>query len=212
MLRAVVGGDAECPAVTGNVNSRDAAMPHSSSPSFRSQAPLPPAAALPPAGSAPQFNSPAEHPPAVKSVGQPQSVAQPQSGDVLNDTQRPTVSPAADARTEAVTVGQRIRELRKSRNLTQRQLADRVGINFTYLSRVENDRLDDEQTPREETLQRIASALESDPNELLLLARRIPDAYRDRILSQPGVFRKLLNLSDHALEELLQSVEERLPR
>ena len=106
------------------------------------------------------------------------------------------------------TIGQRIREIRKSRNLTQRELADRVGINFTYLSRVENDRLDDEQTPREETLQRIASALQTDPDELLLLARRIPDAYRDRILSRPGVFRKLLNLSDTALEELIQQIEQ----
>ena len=105
------------------------------------------------------------------------------------------------------TVGQRIREIRKSRNLTQRELADRVGINFTYLSRVENDRLDDEQTPREETLQRIAKALEADPDELLLLARRIPDAYRDRILSRPGVFRKLLNLSDSDLEELVARMD-----
>ncbi|MFN9971177.1 MAG: helix-turn-helix domain-containing protein, partial [Phycisphaerae bacterium] len=107
------------------------------------------------------------------------------------------------------TVGERIREIRKSRNLTQRELADRVGINFTYLSRVENDRLDDEQTPREETIQRIARALETDADELLLLAKRIPDAYRDRILSQPAVFRRLLNLSDSALEELVRSVEDR---
>ena len=106
------------------------------------------------------------------------------------------------------TVGERIREIRKSRNLTQRELADRMGINFTYLSRVENDRLDDEQTPREETIQRIARALETDADELLLLAKRIPDAYRDRILSQPGVFRKLLNLSDTALEELMRSMED----
>ncbi|MCA9009793.1 MAG: helix-turn-helix transcriptional regulator, partial [Planctomycetaceae bacterium] len=106
------------------------------------------------------------------------------------------------------TIGQRIREIRKSRNLTQRELAERVGINFTYLSRVENDRLDDEQTPREETLQRIANALRTDPDELLLLARRIPDAYRDRILSKPGVFRKLLNLSDTALEELIRQIEQ----
>jgi len=105
------------------------------------------------------------------------------------------------------TVGQRIREIRKSRNLTQRELADRVGINFTYLSRVENDRLDDEQTPREETLQRIAKALEADPDELLLLARRIPDAYRDRILSRPGVFRKLLNLSDSDLQDLVERMD-----
>lgn len=110
------------------------------------------------------------------------------------------------------TIGQRIREIRKSRNLTQRELADRVGINFTYLSRVENDRLDDEQTPREETLQRIAKALDADPDELLLLARRIPDAYRDRILSRPGVFRKLLNLSDTALEELVDQLEQQSRR
>ena len=110
------------------------------------------------------------------------------------------------------TIGQRIREIRKSRNLTQRELADRVGINFTYLSRVENDRLDDEQTPREETLQRIAKALHTDPDELLLLARRIPDAYRDRILSRPGVFRKLLNLSDTALEEMIRQIEQQSGR
>ena len=110
------------------------------------------------------------------------------------------------------TVGQRIREIRKSRNLTQRELADRVGINFTYLSRVENDRLDDEQTPREETLQRIAKALDADLDELLLLARRIPDAYRDRILSRPGVFRKLLNLSDSDLESLVGQLEQQARR
>ena len=110
------------------------------------------------------------------------------------------------------TIGQRIREIRKSRNLTQRELADRVGINFTYLSRVENDRLDDEQTPREETIQRIAKALHTDPDELLLLARRIPDAYRDRILARPGVFRKLLNLSDTELEEMLRQIEQQSGR
>ena len=107
------------------------------------------------------------------------------------------------------TIGERIRQIRKDRNLTQRELADLVGINFTYLSRVENDRLDDDQTPREETILRIASALNADPDELLLLARRIPNGYRERILSQPNVFRKLLNLSDDDLEELLKSVEDR---
>jgi transcriptional regulator with XRE-family HTH domain len=105
------------------------------------------------------------------------------------------------------TVGQRIREIRKQRNLTQRELAERVGINFTYLSRVENDRLDAEQTPREETLQKIAKALRADPDELLLLARRIPDAFRERILAKPGIFRRILKLSDGALEEMLEGLE-----
>lgn len=105
------------------------------------------------------------------------------------------------------TVGERIRQIRKERNLTQRQLAEKVGINFTYLSRVENDRLDADQTPREETLQKIARALATDPDELLLLARRIPDAFRERILAKPGIFRRIISLSDSVLEELLNSAE-----
>lgn len=105
------------------------------------------------------------------------------------------------------TVGQRIREIRKERNLTQRQLAEKVGINFTYLSRVENDRLDAEQTPREDTLQKIAKALQADADELLLLARRIPDTFRDRILAKPGIFRRIIQMSDSDLEGLLDSLE-----
>ncbi|MBL8817811.1 MAG: helix-turn-helix transcriptional regulator [Planctomyces sp.] len=106
-----------------------------------------------------------------------------------------------------LTVGARIREIRKSRKLTQRELADLVGMNFTYLSRVENDRLDDDQTPREETIQRIASALDADADELLILARRIPDNYRTRILSQPDVFRRILTLSDEQLSLLVERAE-----
>lgn len=106
------------------------------------------------------------------------------------------------------TVGKRIREIRKERNLTQRELAERVGINFTYLSRVENDRLDDDQTPREDTLQKIAKALNTDADELLLLARRIPDAFRERILAKPGIFRRILNLSDGDLEAMLSGFED----
>lgn len=106
------------------------------------------------------------------------------------------------------TIGRRIREIRKQRNLTQRELAERVGLNFTYLSRVENDRLDADQTPREDTIQKIARALNTDADELLLLARRIPDSFRDRILAQPGIFRRILNLSDTDLEKLLHDVED----
>lgn len=106
------------------------------------------------------------------------------------------------------TIGQRIRDIRKSRNLTQRELADQVGLNFTYLSRIENDRLDADQTPREETLQKIAQALDADTDELLLLAKRIPDSYRSRILARPGMFRRILTLSDDDLERLLSEVEE----
>ena len=37
--------------------------------------------------------------------------------------------------------GQRIRELRQARNLSQRELAGKVGVTFTYISKIENDPL-----------------------------------------------------------------------
>ena len=103
------------------------------------------------------------------------------------------------------TIGERIRELRKSRNLTQRELAAKVGINFTYLSKIENDRLEADQTPREDTLNSIAQALAADVDELLLLARKIPDSIKQRIIQKPELFRKIVSLSDDELERLLDN-------
>ena len=105
------------------------------------------------------------------------------------------------------TIGKRIKQLRKERNLTQRELAGRVDMNFTYLSRIENDRLDADQTPREDTLKAIAKAMSADADELLLLARRIPESISQRIFHNPSVFRKITKLSDEQLEKLLENID-----
>ena len=68
--------------------------------------------------------------------------------------------------------GQRLRELRQQRHLTQRQLAERAGINFTYLSKLENDRV--EHTPSIKTLRDLARVLEVDELELMDLANKLP--------------------------------------
>ena len=54
------------------------------------------------------------------------------------------------------TFGERIRDLRTAKNLTQRELADKVEINFTYLSKIENDKLEKDQFPREDTIKKLA--------------------------------------------------------
>ena len=41
-----------------------------------------------------------------------------------------------------LTFGQKIRELRKAKGLGQRAVATEVGINFTYLSKIENDKVE----------------------------------------------------------------------
>jgi len=70
------------------------------------------------------------------------------------------------------TLGQRVKELRRGRGITQRQLAAETGVDFTYLSKIENDRL--EHTPSIRTLQDLARALEVDELELMELANKVP--------------------------------------
>jgi hypothetical protein len=41
-----------------------------------------------------------------------------------------------------MTLGERVRELRKAKGLTLRALAEKVQVNFTYLSKIENAKLD----------------------------------------------------------------------
>ena len=51
-----------------------------------------------------------------------------------------------------MTFGEKIRSLRRDHKLSQRGLAERVGLNFTYLSKIENGRLDFAGYPSEETI------------------------------------------------------------
>ena len=71
-----------------------------------------------------------------------------------------------------MTLGQRIRELRQARKLTQRQLAGMAGIDFTYLSKIENDRL--EHMPSLQKIRDLARDLGADELELMDLANKVP--------------------------------------
>jgi len=105
------------------------------------------------------------------------------------------------------TFGKRVREHRKAKGLTQRELADLVGINFTYLSKIENDKLEQDQSPRSDTIESLAQALDADTDELLLLARKIPELIKQRVIDRPDVFRKVANLTDQELDELLKKMD-----
>src|SRR6266436_1853344 len=70
--------------------------------------------------------------------------------------------------------GQRVRQLRLAKGLSLRDLAPKVGVGFTYLSKVETGRLDFGSYPSEALIHKLADALEADEDELLLLAEKIP--------------------------------------
>jgi len=106
-----------------------------------------------------------------------------------------------------MTFGERLRELRKAKNLSQRALAEKVDINFTYLSKVESEKLDFAQYPSEELIRKLAKALEADVDELLLLAKKIPPDIRERVIERPDAFRKIASLDDEALDAVLKDIE-----
>jgi transcriptional regulator with XRE-family HTH domain len=96
--------------------------------------------------------------------------------------------------------GDRIRELRNAKGYTLRQLAPLVGVGFSYLSKVENSKLDFAGSASESLIHRLADVLEADEEELLLLASHVPKRIADRILEQPEVFRTLASLDAKVLE------------
>lgn len=61
-------------------------------------------------------------------------------------------------------LGERIKEIRKSKNLTQEQLAERIGIEIPSLSNIENGK----NYPNSETIEKIANGLEMEVFELYI--------------------------------------------
>ena len=67
--------------------------------------------------------------------------------------------------------GVRLRELRKQVGMTQRELADKVNVDFSYLSKIESGAAP---PPSEHVTSRLAEVLNTDKEELLTLAGKIP--------------------------------------
>lgn len=106
-----------------------------------------------------------------------------------------------------MTFGEKVRAARKAKNLDLRTLAGKVGVHFTYLSKVENSKLDFGDGPGERLVLRLAAALGEDQDELLLLAKRVPEPIRRRVLERPEAFRRLAALDDDALDRLLAQAD-----
>jgi transcriptional regulator with XRE-family HTH domain len=88
---------------------------------------------------------------------------------------------------------QLIRNARKEKGYSQRELAKLVGLDFTYLSKLENDRAD--YAPKEDVIRLLAQNLDLDEEELIFLSGRIPQQ-EEAILKQhykdmPTLFRRI---------------------
>ena len=84
---------------------------------------------------------------------------------------------------DTLTLGKLIRQSRIEKGYSQRELAKLLGINFTYLSKLENDNAD--YPPSREVIKSLATNLELNEAGLARLAGRID-------LEDEAVFRELM--------------------
>jgi transcriptional regulator with XRE-family HTH domain len=69
------------------------------------------------------------------------------------------------------TFGKRLREARRNKGFSQRDLAGLVDVDYTYLSKLENDRAG--YPPKDDVIRALAHHLDLDAEELSYLAGRI---------------------------------------
>ena len=102
--------------------------------------------------------------------------------------------------------GERVKELRLQRKLTQQKVAEKIGVTVGYISKVEKERLQFGVYPSEKFIHKLADALQCDEDELLLLTDRVPPAIQMRVLERPEAFRRIAELDDRTLDRLLDQI------
>jgi len=102
--------------------------------------------------------------------------------------------------------GERVRELRALRGLTQQTVADRMSVSVSYISKVENGKLHFGDYPSEKFIHKLADELQADEDELLLLADKVPASIRRKIRQCPELFRKLAKLDRQSLAAIESSL------
>ena len=90
--------------------------------------------------------------------------------------------------------------------MTQRELATRLDVSVSYISKVENEKLHFGDYPSAKFIHKLAEELEADEDELLLLSDRVPDALRQRICERPEVFNAVAELDDKAMDQLMKQI------
>ena len=96
------------------------------------------------------------------------------------------------------TFGQKIKKIRRLKGISQRDLASKGGVDFSYISKVENDRLP---PPSSETIEKICKALNVPVEDLLILARKPPSGVMEIMRSSPSAVKFFQNAKSMNLDE-----------
>ena len=96
----------------------------------------------------------------------------------------------------SITFGAFLRAKRRDAQISQRRLADAVGVDFSYISKLENDRLP---SPAAETIIRIAESIGCPSEELLAAAQKLPGGVGSALSTSAAAVRFLQEASELSL-------------
>jgi len=103
----------------------------------------------------------------------------------------------------------RERRRREDRSFSVRQVAQRIGVEPAYLSKIERDQV---APPSEATIRRLAVEFGEDPDLLLAMAGKVSSDLQEIILRRPRLFAELLrqlkNQPDHAILRVVREIRD----
>jgi HTH-type transcriptional regulator, competence development regulator len=104
--------------------------------------------------------------------------------------------------------GALLRERRRAVGITQRELAERAGVDFSYISKIENDRIP---PPAADTVVRLCEILGTPAEEMLARIGKLPSNVHGQLGSSAAAQEFLrtvqeLSLSDEEWRELATTV------
>lgn len=106
--------------------------------------------------------------------------------------------------------GQLLREKRVEKGFSLRKFAGLVGISPTYLSQVEQGKI--EKPPTAERVKRMAELLGENPDELIALAGRVPQDLPEIIQAEPIEMPELLRDARGLTAEQLRRLRDEIKR
>jgi transcriptional regulator with XRE-family HTH domain len=102
--------------------------------------------------------------------------------------------------------GEHLRQLRKEKRITQRELADKIKVDYTYISKIETGAL---QPPSEDIIIKIAKVLEVDAEQMIILGNKIPTKYKEIIVEDELAelfLREIPNMTEEKKDKVRKAI------
>ena len=116
----------------------------------------------------------------------------------------------------SVSFGDRLYEFRKRVPLTQRQLAEAIGVDFTYISKIESGASPPPSRERIEMAAKVLRLSAGETEELFRLAEKIPANVAEFVAKRPAAQRLLRSIrqlppaeQDKLFDDLIKQAEAR---